>query len=454
MPAASSFADGGFMSHGIDLNVVNEQLRWNPHSQDREAVQHLFWDRGSLEPPQTQASLLSSAIHSAEFYARRLAEHPDGRLILTNENPGQGGLNPRYWSARAAFYKAEYERLEREDQERRSRSVTPGYVYPGSFGDSELDRAKGHAENAAFRLASLPEGKAFLDTEDHGAFAGDPDYWRQKEREYHEKYSTLPKESALDRARRHADTVRKKVANFPDGRALLQTANHEVAESNVEYWRSMEHHYHGIHKGLQEDFWIDWKRTTTGSKGMFQLLSAPAPTSNRRPVTRSYARHEEEKEHPSMTKTASFHESCTTSTCIKPTPSQAWRGHRDAYRLRSTASMKAISKPQPSGRFVTHGRHGLSTPNSYELRGNRLAEERADFPNRLRDFKGTVPRATLNLLQPCVPRVSRRHKGVAARRAQCRSMRDSAYHGTKPIPQPFEPISSRLRCRERPRQHQ
>ncbi|KAL9021281.1 MAG: hypothetical protein Q9185_001486 [Variospora sp. 1 TL-2023] len=243
MPAASSFADGGFMSHAIHLNAVNEQLQWNPHSRDREAVQNLLWDRGSLEPPQTQASLLSSAIHSVEFYARRLAKHPDGRLILTNENPGQGRLNPRYWFARAAFYKAEFERLEREDQERPSRSVTPGCVHPDFFGDSELDRAKGHAENAAFRLASLPEGKAFLDTEDHGAFAGDPDYWRQKEKEYHQKYSILPKESALDRARRHADTVRKKVANFPDGRALLQTANHEVAESNVEYWRSMEHQH-------------------------------------------------------------------------------------------------------------------------------------------------------------------------------------------------------------------
>ncbi|KAI4086332.1 MAG: hypothetical protein LQ344_007637 [Seirophora lacunosa] len=245
MPAACSFADGDFMSHGIDLNAVNDQLRWNPCSRDREAAQDAIWnDRSAcLERPQDQESLLKSARGSAEFYAQRLAAYHEGRLILQNENPGHNAPNPRYWFARAAFYMAEYERLQEEDYARRSRSVTPGYTHPDFFGESELDRAKGHAENAAVRLASLPEGKAFLDTEDHGEFSGDPGYWRQKEKEYHNQYLALPKESPLDRARRHAHTVRKKVASFSAGKALLERENHELAEPSVEFWRGMQQYY-------------------------------------------------------------------------------------------------------------------------------------------------------------------------------------------------------------------
>ncbi|KAL8958021.1 MAG: hypothetical protein Q9193_004845, partial [Seirophora villosa] len=245
MPAACSFADGDFMSHGIDLNAVNDQLRWNPCSRDREAAQDAIWnDRSAcLEQPQDPESLFKSARGSAEFYAQRLAAYHEGRLILQEENPGHNASNPRYWFARATFYMAEYERLQDEDYARRSRSATPGYTHPDFFGEGELARAKGHAENAAVRLASHPDGKAFLDTEDHGEFSGDPEYWRQKEKEYHNQYLALPKESALDRARRHAYTVRKKVASFSAGKALLERENHELAEPSVEFWRGMQQYY-------------------------------------------------------------------------------------------------------------------------------------------------------------------------------------------------------------------
>ncbi|KAL9010389.1 MAG: hypothetical protein Q9173_004674 [Seirophora scorigena] len=284
MPAAASFADGDFMALGIDLNAVNEQLRWNPHSRDREAGEDVTWNDRSecLERQQDQESLLKSAIGSAECQAQRLAAHYEGRLLLQNENPHQHILNPRYWSARAAFYMAEYERLEEEEYSRRSRSVTPGYTHPDFFGESELDRAKGHAENAAFRLASLPEGKAFLDTEDHGKFSGDPEYWRQKEKEYHNQYLTLPKESALDRARRHAHTVRKKVASFSAGKALLETENHELAEPSVEFWRGMKQYYQTVHERLQADFWNRWKRTIAVSKGLLLQLSTLGPDKRRK----------------------------------------------------------------------------------------------------------------------------------------------------------------------------
>ncbi|KAL9039833.1 MAG: hypothetical protein Q9214_004715, partial [Letrouitia sp. 1 TL-2023] len=212
MPAASSFADGGFMTRGIDLNHVNERLQLS----------------------------LSSTIDVAEFYAKQLAEYYEGRLILGSETPGQSITSPQYWSARAAFYREKHERLKEEDDKRRSRSVTPEYIHPDCFGESELAKAKGCAENAAFRLASLPEGKAFLDAEDHGESISDPNYWRRKEKEYYEKYHALPKESGVDRARRHAYTARKKLATFPTGKALLEAEDFKSTEPSIKFWQMKE----------------------------------------------------------------------------------------------------------------------------------------------------------------------------------------------------------------------
>ena len=454
------------MAHGIDLNAVNDQLRWSPYSRNREAREDVPWnDRFEyLEPQQDEESLLKSAIGSAEFQAQRLAAHYEGRLILQNENPGQDIPNPQYWSARAAFYMAEYERLEQEEYCRRSRSVTPGYTHPDFFGESELDRAKGHAENAALRLASHPEGKAFLDNEDHGEFSGDPEYWRQKEKEYHNRVLAIPKESALDRARRHAHTVRKKVASFSAGNALLETENHELAEPSVEFWRDMEQHYRTVHKRLQADFWDRWKGTIAGSKGsLLQLSSAAASTSNRRPVTRSCTWRGQEKEKRKITTTACCHDPLTTSSRMRRTRSQTRREHKEAYRLGSTVSTTATAKPHCLECSAGHGpASDSSTPISYKRKTKRLANRHARLPGRsiylreagrrLESSEGAC--AHLNFLQPCVPRTSWRCKRVAARQWQHLSTSDSAYHGIKPISQPLDPISSRLRSRGRPRWQQ
>ena len=59
------------MAHGIDLNAVNDQLRWSPYSRNREAREDVPWnDRFEyLKPQQDEESLLKSAIGSAEFQA-------------------------------------------------------------------------------------------------------------------------------------------------------------------------------------------------------------------------------------------------------------------------------------------------------------------------------------------------------------------------------------------------
>ena len=41
---------------------------------------------------------------------------------------------------------------------------------------------KGQANNAVRRLALLSRGMVFLDAEDYGKFAGDPDYCQNKKR--------------------------------------------------------------------------------------------------------------------------------------------------------------------------------------------------------------------------------------------------------------------------------
>ncbi len=186
MPAACSFDDGKCMTRHVNSNLVNEHLQWNPYPLDREARQEVLWNRRSASPtqPLEREQRLRYAKHWAEFYGQRLTEHHAGRVVLAAEDPGHNRMDPQYWLARADFYKAEYERLEEEDYNRASRSVTPEIYHPDMFGETELDQTEGYAENAAGRLATLPAGMALLDAEDHGESATDPEYWRRKEREY------------------------------------------------------------------------------------------------------------------------------------------------------------------------------------------------------------------------------------------------------------------------------
>lgn len=275
MPAASSFADGEYMTLVINLELVNEHLQWNPYPADREAVQDALWNKPSESPSQPQPKArLESATNCARFYARRLAEYHDGRVLLEDERPGQRAMDPQYWYARAAFYKIEADRLEEEDYNRSSRSVTPGFIHPDLFGATELEKAKGHAENAAFRLASISAGRKFLDAEKHGAT--DAEFWRSKEKVYNILYDIFPKESGLDRAQRHANINAKKLATFAEGEALLKVEDHGASASDPQYWERKEEYYQAQCDRLQQAFWDDWVNIHFGCGSPLAEESSPS----------------------------------------------------------------------------------------------------------------------------------------------------------------------------------
>lgn len=97
----------------------------------------------------------------------------------------------------------------------------------------------GHAQNAAFRLASLSKVRVFLTAEDHGVSTNEPNYWRQKEEEYRSQYLALSAESA----RLHAHKVRNKLASFPAGIQFWEVEDDEVAACDVQFWQRKEKYY-------------------------------------------------------------------------------------------------------------------------------------------------------------------------------------------------------------------
>lgn len=381
MPAACSFADGEFMAHNIDLSLVNDRLQWDPYPRNLEATQDACWERMSESPTQStnRELLLRTAMYSAEIYSKLLVEYHEGRIILGSEDPGPNTMNPQYWFARAAFYKAENQRLQQEDYERQSRSKTPEYIYPDFLGESKLDKARGHAQNAALRLASLPEGRAFLAAEDHGESAKEPDYWLNKEEEYRVQYIALSTENPICRARLHAYTVRKQLATFPAGKALLEAEDDGHAISSARSWRSKEQDYRTAYERLKQEFWNHWKQRNT-DKGRSLLWNPPASTSNSNGVdiTARSQEHYARRSRPRR------------------------RDKKEAHRLRAPCTPEA--KPKPWA---------------------RISADR--------------------LMSPVSKRKQKRCKRVTAKR----SNRDSAYHGVKPLRQPSDPISSRLRSSRR-----
>ena len=276
MPAACSFTDGKFMARYIDLNTVNDRLRWNPYLRDLEATS---WGSQLTSPPDQPSSEpeLETAIHSAEIFSQQLVEHDEGRFILENDDPGPHAANPQYWFARAEFYKAENQRLIKEKEKRLSRSQTPEYVYPDMFGESVLEKAKGHAQNAACQLATLPAGKAFLAGQDYTGLMEDANYWWNKAQEYCERLHTFNNECIAHRLQLQAHALQEKLATFPAGEAFLKAElEHSTSEppSNQQrFWRSKTQSYCALYQRLKQDFWNQWKRRNT-DKGRSALSAS------------------------------------------------------------------------------------------------------------------------------------------------------------------------------------
>ena len=186
--AGSSFVNEKCHSFFVDLKQANRRLEWNPHPRDRgEAMQERWWDYMDEMDSDTESvsgwrykreHALEKAKKCAERYARPLANYHGGRIILDAENPGEHASDYSFWFARAEYYRLEHEKFkEEEDYHRASRSVTPEVAYPGEPWYTECDRAKCEAGNVARMLADYPDGKVLLEAEDHGNLAKDGDSW-------------------------------------------------------------------------------------------------------------------------------------------------------------------------------------------------------------------------------------------------------------------------------------
>ena len=477
MPAASSFEDGKFMTQHANLNLANEHLQWNPHPLDREARQEVLWNRRSESPnqPSEEHHLFQSAMYWAEFYAQRLTEYYEGRIILFAEAPGRNALDPRYWLARARFYKVEYERLKEEDYNRASRSVTPAFYQPESLDETELDCAKRYARSAAENLARFPAGKAFLDAEDHGESATDPEYWRRKEREYNTAYSALPKESALERAKRHAHTNLKKLATFPAGKRLLEAEDHGASAEDPEYWRRRERYYWNEHERLRQEFWDHWKpiqfdRSPTHEPSSYSITPetsvASAPKTRLRrssrakqcPTTTSIrsigktTQYNKEINRTQMT-IASNLNSCSGTLKMKGARSRERRKRKDVYRRQGAQVVATKPKPLSSEHPLPRSLpYGLATPSSGGSRSGRLARSigltAVTYPAGARSK--SYPQSPNAFRTPTLPKQPKARVGEhSGRKATTRLKRlrdrDSTYHGSRSASQPVDPISSRLR---------
>lgn len=91
--------------------------------------------------------------------------------------------------------------------------------------------------------------------EEQGEDFNDPGYWRRKETIYRAACDVLPRESALERARRHAYIERKRLDTFLASRALLRNENHEEFATNPKYWLKREEYYYTKHRKLERKFW-------------------------------------------------------------------------------------------------------------------------------------------------------------------------------------------------------
>ena len=450
------------MTHPVDLSLANEHLQWNPYPLDREARQEVLWNRRSESPPQPleREQLLRLTKYRAEVCARLLASHHEGRLILVAEDHGPNRLDPQYWCARASFYEAEYDRLHEEDYNRASRSVTPAYYHPESLDETELDCAKRHARSAAENLARYPAGKALLDAEDNGESATDPEYWWRKQKEYKAAYAAIRKEGALERAKRHAYTNRKKLATFPAGRALLQAEDHGASAADPEYWRKKEKYYWDEHERLRKEFWDYWKpicfdtwppseasnlSTTPSEASVASSLTIRACRTSMTKGSLTTKRTTRTTQHGKETRgtqvaVASNTGSCSGTDKMKRTHSTRRRKSKDAYRRRAKRVVKATQVMLSSECPHQSPPNRLATPKSGESRIHRPTVERpvSYLQSQNAYVTPTSPESSM-------ARVRTAHRQKGRTRRKCPSDKDRSYHGSRLTSQPVNPVSSRLR---------
>lgn len=268
-----------------DLNYADLCLEWVRVRGRGVAREDILWKRLEEDSPHVIVDL-QTAKECAERYAQRLVRYHGGRLILHTEDPGEHASDSGFWLARAEYYRLEYEKLQEEDYNRASGSVTPPGVVNSEVFTTELDRAYCCAGNAARQLADYPAGKALLVAEypcrknsgywwsiknfqtrspaadsKEEDFITDPAYWQEKEKFYNVQLKAESEKTKLERAKRSADSRAKDLATFPAGMALIAAEDHGSFATDPEYWWAKKAQYMAEIDKLRKEFWEQWKRT-------------------------------------------------------------------------------------------------------------------------------------------------------------------------------------------------
>lgn len=184
--------------------------------------------------------------------ARGHARHAIGYLAVLPGGKELLEADPNYWLDREEFRKEDH-KLGGEASN--DRSMTPEIRPPHHLGTAEGEAARNCARKVLGDLARLPAVRALLEGEEHGEDRTDPEYWSSREKIDRAAMAVIPPKTALERARRHAYTYRKKLAAFPEGRALLRNDDHGESASDPEYWRRKEKYYYSEYEKLVKSFW-------------------------------------------------------------------------------------------------------------------------------------------------------------------------------------------------------
>jgi len=499
---------------------VDRHLQWNPHPRDRELTQRFLWDAIDMIPESVQQrrrefsaeaskntsesltifekrkaledAQLKSAKQYAEQYARWLTQYHEGRVLLDAEDPGEYATDPKYWWARAACYRVEYEKLEEEDYHRASRSVTPGVANLDMHWFTELDRAKCKAGNVARRLADFPAGKALLEAEDHGSSIKDgdywwalenfqepppeveghgdsitdPEYWWNKERFYSAQLEAELERTKLERAKRSADSSARDLATFPAGKALLEAEDHRDSATDPEYWWNKIEYYEAESYKLRQEFWQRWKRTYLDGEGFpFEALNDSKPktrarqssATKERRTTRSTRNTTQRRKETDQIQLGPIGSNPNRYAGAKTRDgrSAGRRKSKDRYRRRNAQVAERKPPSPPSGSSATQkSLNGYVAPNSdrprtrqpwIRSRCKNAAQRRHKVTDPSPDGRPgkSQPQSTSQSRNPYVIPSSPDFSEPKAR--QRRKYKGAARQKRRAVSQPQEPISSRLR---------
>jgi len=454
----------------------------------------IFEKRKALEDAQ-----LKDAKQCAGHWARRLAEYHEGRVLLDAEDPGEYATDSKYWFARAACYRAEHEKLKEEDYHRASGSVTPGVACSDMPWYTELARAKCEAGNVARLLADFPAGKALLEAEDHGTSIKDgdywwalenfqkpppeveghgdsitdPDYWRNKKRFYSAQLKAELERTKLERAKRSADSRARDLATFPAGKTLLEAEDHRDSAMDPGYWRSKKRYYKTEYNKLEQEYWNRWKHTYLDGGGFpFDALNDSKPktrarqslATKERRTTRSMRNTTQRRKETDRLQLGPIASNPNRYAGAKTRDGR--RKSKDRYRRRNAQLAERKPPSPPLGSSATQeSLNGYVTPNSdrprtrqpwIRSRCKKAAQRRHKVTDPSPDGRPgkSQPQSTSQSRNPYVtpsspnfsePKARQRRKYKGAVRQKRRLDADSAYHGSRAVSQPQEPISSRLR---------